>query len=67
MLTTHYNKLCKKIKKLDTNIENYYMIVDKLDNNDFKFTYKLKKGINKTKGGNKILKDLNYPEKIINS
>ena len=67
MLTTHYNKLCKKIKKLDTNIENYYMIVDKLDNNDFKFTYKLKKGIKKKKKGNKILKDLNYPEKIINS
>ena len=32
---------------------------------DYKFTYKLKKGINKIKGGMKILKDLEYPENII--
>ena len=34
---------------------------------DFKFTYKIKKGISKIKGGFKILKDLEYPENIIKS
>ena len=32
---------------------------------DFEFTYKIKKGISKTKGGIKVLKDLNYPEHIL--
>ena len=35
------------------------------DSDDFKFTYKLKKGISKIKGGLKVLKDLDYPEHII--
>ena len=33
---------------------------------DFEYTYKLKKGISKVKGGIKVLKDLNYPKEIIN-
>jgi DNA mismatch repair ATPase MutS len=35
--------------------------------NDFKYTYELKKGISNVKGGVKVLKDLDYPEEIINS
>jgi len=35
-------------------------------NSDFDYTYKLKKGISKVKGGIKVLKDLNYPKEIIN-
>jgi hypothetical protein len=34
---------------------------------DFKYKYKLKKGISiNNKGGIKILKDLDYPQEIIN-
>ena len=64
ILTTHYYKLCKK---LDKNVsKNYHMYIEKdISNNDFKFTYKIKKGISKIKGGLKVLKDLEYPEMII--
>ena len=42
------------------------MYIEKdISNNDFKFTYKIKKGISKIKGGLKVLKDLEYPEMII--
>tara|TARA_B100000780_G_scaffold68163_2_gene45086 strand:- start:395 stop:2230 length:1836 start_codon:yes stop_codon:yes gene_type:complete len=66
ILTTHYYKLCNK---LDKNIsKNYHMEIKKnKDDDDFKFTYKIKKGISKIKGGLKVLRDLDYPEDIITS
>jgi hypothetical protein len=62
ILTTHYTKLCRKLKK-----ENncYCMNVVKKDN-DFVYTYKIKKGVSKVKGAQKVLKDLAFPENIIN-
>ena len=36
-----------------------------ITNNDFNYTYKLEKGISDIKGGIKVLKDLNYPNEII--
>ena len=62
LLTTHYVNLCKKLKLL--NLSNYKMSV-KTTNNDFKYNYKLIKGISKIKGGIKVLKDLKYPEQIL--
>lgn len=62
LLTTHYTKLCKQLNTLD--VSNYKMSV-KIVKNDFKYTYKLTKGISKIKGGIKVLKDLQYPEQII--
>jgi len=63
MLTTHYNKLCKKLNKQNN---NFFMKVKKNDDNDdFEYTYKIKKGISKVKGALKVLKDLEYPENII--
>jgi DNA mismatch repair ATPase MutS len=35
--------------------------------NDFKYTYKMEKGISNVKGGIKVLKDLEYPIEIINT
>ncbi len=65
ILTTHYYKLCKLLKK-SSKVENYSMKINKkLDSNDYDFTYKLKKGISKVKGGIKVLKDLEYPELIL--
>ena len=61
VLTTHYNKLCKKLDKQNN---NFYMKVN-AKNNDFEYTYKIKKGISKVKGALKVLKDLDYPESII--
>ena len=61
VLTTHYNKLCKKLDKQNN---NYCMTVNK-KNNDFEYTYKIKKGVSKVKGALKVLKELNYPQNII--
>jgi hypothetical protein len=63
MLTTHYNKLCKKLT-LQNN--NFYMNVKtNASGDDFEYTYKIKKGISKVKGALKVLKDLEYPDTII--
>lgn len=65
MLTTHYNKLCKKLNKQNN---NFFMKVKKNDHtDDFEYTYKIKKGISNVKGALKVLKDLEYPENIITS
>jgi DNA mismatch repair ATPase MutS len=34
---------------------------------DFKYTYKMAKGISTIKGGVKVLKDLDYPQEIIDT
>ena len=64
ILTTHYVSICKKYKQSD-HTQNYKMevIVDK--NGKFEYTYKLKKGISKIKGGLRVLKDMEYPTEII--
>ena len=33
----------------------------------FNYTYKIKKGISKIKGGVRVLKDMNYPSHIIDN
>lgn len=63
LLTTHYIKLCKKLSK-NTSIINYHMKTIK-NENGFEYTYKLKKGISKTKGGIKVLTDMDYPVEIL--
>ena len=65
LLTTHYYKLCKKMDKSEKNVKNYHMEIIKTED-DFICNYKMKKGISKVKGGIKVLKDLNYPNEIIN-
>jgi hypothetical protein len=71
ILTTHYYKLCDKFKdnkdnkELKINTHNYHMQI-KYKNNDYNYCYKLKRGISKVKGGVKVLKDMHYPEYIIN-
>ena len=64
ILTTHYHNLCKKLKNEKT--KNYHMSITETQD-DFNFTYKLKKGICNFKGGIKIFKELEYPSTIINS
>jgi len=62
-LTTHFLDVCKQLDD-NNNFSNYCMrIVEKED--DFEYTYKLIKGISQIKGGIKVLKDLEYPNEII--
>ena len=63
MLTTHYNKLCKKLTKQNNNF--YMNVKTNASGDDFEYTYKIKKGISKVKGALKVLKDLEYPDTII--
>ena len=64
-LTTHYQKLCKKIKKKH-NIRNYMMDVITQDDNISDYTFILKKGVSKVKGGVAILEEMKYPKSILN-
>jgi DNA mismatch repair ATPase MutS len=78
LLTTHFLDVCKKLDG-HKNIRNYHMKTDVnvgsgMNGDDdelnkkinFKYTYVLKKGISKNNaGGLKVLCDLNYPSKII--
>ena len=65
ILTTHFIKLCKHLEE-NKNIENFHMLTLK-EGQDFKYTYKLKKGISNVKGGIKVLHDMNYPQEIIDN
>ena len=65
MLTTHFITLCRKLKN-DKNIENVNMKT-KMNNNKPKYFYKIKPGISEIKGAITVLKDLGYPESLINN
>ena len=63
MLTTHYNNLCNLLKKQNTN--KHMQILD--NNEKYIYTYKYVDGISGIKGGVKVLKDLDYPQPIIDN
>jgi hypothetical protein len=63
VLTTHFLDLCRRLEK-ERAIQNHHMKIETI-NDDFKYTYKLEKGISYIKGGVKVLKDLEYPLEII--
>jgi hypothetical protein len=64
ILTTHYFSICKKFNKSER-VQNYKMEVIVLEDGRFEYTYKIKKGISKIKGGIRVLKDMDYPSEII--
>jgi hypothetical protein len=64
ILTTHYNKVCRKLAK-NKRIQNYNMKTIATENNTFLYTYQLEKGISNIKGGVKVLSELNYPSTIV--
>jgi DNA mismatch repair ATPase MutS len=37
------------------------------ENGDIQYTYKIKKGVSKIQGALKVLKDMKYPEEIIDN
>ena len=64
ILTTHYLSICKKFNKSSC-VQNYKMEVHVREDGTFEYTYKIKKGISKIKGGIRVLKDMDYPAEII--
>ena len=65
LLTTHFIKVCKNLKK-NPNIINKYMVTEK-NNDRIKYIYTLKDGISNVKGGIDILTEMNYPKEIIHN
>ncbi len=65
LLTTHFIRLCDLL-------ENHKRIVNKsmkttIINNDPNYSYKITNGISKIKGGVCVLKQLNYPQELIDN
>jgi DNA mismatch repair ATPase MutS len=63
ILTTHFIKVCKKLKK-NKLIENLHMDTLKKENK-LHYLYELRKGISNVKGGINVLYEMNYPSEII--
>jgi DNA mismatch repair protein MutS len=68
ILTTHFVKLCKKVKKntAGLRIANYKMDAT-LAGDKIHFTYKMVKGISKIKAARLILIQMGFPDEIINA
>jgi DNA mismatch repair ATPase MutS len=74
ILTTHFIKVCTELEE-HKSITNFHMHTKEIEIEtedkdkkqiDFKYTYKLEKGISSVKGGIKVLRDMNYPDEILN-
>lgn len=69
ILTTHYTPVCLKFEETPYNeyIHNYKMDVNQEQDGKLHFSYKLKPGICSIQGAIEILKEMEYPEEIINT
>jgi hypothetical protein len=67
MLTTHFTDLCRDLDK-HKQFLNCHMETQSTDdeNKSFIYTYYLKDGISTVRGGIKVLRDMNYPQEILN-
>lgn len=63
LLTTHFIRLCELFRK-NKKIKNFNMNTNIVDDKA-NYTYKMIKGISTTKGGISVLKDLKYPDIIL--
>ena len=63
LLTTHFINLCKLLEE-EKEIENNSMHTI-IENDIPKYKYKMIKGISNVKGGITVLKELDYPNEII--
>lgn len=66
VLTTHYNTICEKLGKEDK-VVNFKMDVRMNDAGDIKYLYQIIPGISKIEGAIAILKDMNYPQQILDN
>jgi len=71
VITTHFLEICSRLEKdkdEKDRITNVHMdIKTNEEMTDFVYTYNLKSGISKVKGGIKVLRDLDYPKEIIDN
>jgi DNA mismatch repair ATPase MutS len=69
ILTTHYSPVCLKFEEEphSDSIMNYKMDVEQSGDGKLNFSYKLKPGICTIQGAIEILKEMKYPDEIIDS
>lgn len=67
ILTTHYVDICSRLTKASTRIENWKMDADISEDGDIQYKYTISKGISTIQGAIKVLRDMEYPEEIINT
>jgi DNA mismatch repair ATPase MutS len=65
LLTTHFVSLCEKLQ-YNKQVKNYHMH-STITNETIHYSYLLKKGISRVKGGIHVLSDMNYPQEIIDN
>ena len=74
MLTTHYVSVCKRFvqeekqgdaEEPESTVANYQMDVEVEESGEFRYTYVLNPGICTLEGGLSILKNMDYPEEIL--
>jgi DNA mismatch repair ATPase MutS len=63
ILTTHYVSICKKLKPWKEFQMRKMDVVQETDR--LKYTYQMKKGCSKIQGAIYVLKDMDYPEDIL--
>lgn len=66
MLTTHYTEVCEKLGK-ENQTTNYKMVVTENKDKTLVYSYKIAYGINRIDGGVEVLKQLEYPQEIIDN
>jgi DNA mismatch repair ATPase MutS len=67
ILTTHYVDICSRLTKASTRIENWKMDAKMDEKGDIEYNYTISKGISTIQGAVKVLRDMEYPEEIINT
>jgi hypothetical protein len=65
ILTTHYVDICSRLTKASTRIENWKMDATMDEKGDIEYNYTISKGISTIQGAIKVLRDMEYPEEII--
>jgi len=65
ILTTHYVDICDRLSKASVRITNWKMDAEITDEGDIEYKYTISHGISQIQGAIKVLKDMNYPEEII--
>ena len=64
VLTTHYLEICKNLKKHKT-VQNFKMNVNVREDRSIEYLYNIEKGVSSVDGGLEVLKQLEYPNEII--
>ena len=68
ILTTHYVDICNRLKMASNNrIENWMMNAESNENGEIQYNYTISKGISTIQGAIKVLRDMEYPNEIIQS